>query len=245
MDTMPLMLLALHMLALSVVTIIFIAMIVLHRRARSLQQTMQTGNDFLLTDLAFTLGPTTWLAVRSSNPKAVQTALGIGHPTPCSWREGITGGHDFFIGSPINNWIIVISSSLPQPGHDVDRCFHFLIRLSRVLGQVQFFTADPVLNYHAWVRAEGGVVKRAYAWAGKTVWNQGAKSLAEMELNMKCFGYGDEAATNDRVGETAATNVKKVPSLAARWSINPMAVDGNLQNHADGIAGRSSLFCQD
>jgi hypothetical protein len=248
-DTVPLMLLALHMLALGVVTIIFLGMIALHRRARTAQQMTQMtqiDDGLLSTNSQFMPRPTTWLAIHSSNPKAVQAALGVSYPTPCPWAEGITGKHEFFIGSPVDNWIIVTGSGLPQPGQDVDRAFHFLIRLSRVLGQVQFFMADPVLYHHAWARLEDGSVKRAYSWAGETVWNQGAKSLAEIELTMKCLGYGEGTGTDDAtMDKNAAANVKKVPSLAGRWSINPMAIDEDWQNAAAGIAGKSSFFCQD
>lgn len=238
MDTVPLMLLALHLLALGVVTIIFLGIIILHRRARSLRQTAQTGNDLLSAEPGLTARPTSWLSIRSSNPKAVQAALGVGRSTPCSWKEGMTGEHDFFIGSPVNNWIIVTGFGLPQPDHDVDHCFHFLIRLSRVLGHVQFFAADPIMRHHAWVRVESGIVRRAYAWTGKTVWNQGTKSLAEMELNMKCFGYAEETWMSHLARDSAAANVEKVLLLAERWGINPLALAGNLHNPADGVAGK-------
>ena len=239
------MLLALHMLALGVITVVFFGMIVLHRRARVRQQTARAGDSLSLTDPKCTLHPVVWLAIRSSSPKAVQAALGMNYPARCPWMEGISGEHEFFIGAPVNKWIIVTGSSLPHPDHDVDRCFHFLLRLSRVLGHVQLFMADPILQHHAWVQVENGNVKRAYAWTGKTVWNQGPRSLAETELNLKCFGYGEEKDGKAAMEENVAANVKKVPSLAARWSIDPMAMDGNLQTHADGIAGKSSLFCQD
>jgi hypothetical protein len=76
-----------------------------------------------------------------------------------------------------------------------------------------------------------------------TVPHQGAKSLSEIELNMKRFGYGEDAgmdvgATKERV----AANVKKVLSLAARWSFDPTAIHEHFQSPADGIAGKSSRF---
>lgn len=245
MDTIPLMLLALHLLALGVATIIFLGMIVLQRRARAVQPMAPAGDTLLSTNPVRTRRPAVWLAIRSSNPKAVQAALGVSYPAPCPWTEGITGEHEFFIGPPVNGWIVVTGSGLPRPGHDVDRCFHFLIQLSRVLSHIQFFVADPVSHHHAWVQVENGAVKRAYAWTGETVWNQGTKSLAEMELNMKCFGYGEAAGTDAAATErNAAINVAKVPLLATRWSIAPMAIDGNLQSPADGIAGKSSFLCR-
>jgi hypothetical protein len=245
-DTVPLMLFALHLLALGVGTVVFLGIIILHRRARALPQLSPTGGTLSSANSRLVHHPAVWLAIPSTNPQAVQAALGLGCPTPCPWAEGIAGEHEFFIGSPVNDWIIVTGSGLPHPGKDVDRCFHFLIQLSRALGQVQFFLADPVLHHHAWVRVESGLVTRAYAWVNETVWNQGAKSIAEIELNMKCFGYGEDTGMDDTTRETyAAANAAKVPSLSARWGFDPSVTDGNLQSPAGGIAGKSSRFFKD
>jgi hypothetical protein len=204
--------------------IIFLVIFVLHRRARAMQNA--TGLFPLGAESAHR--PVLWLALRSSNSIAAQAALGIGQPRPCPWLEGITGKHDFFISSPVSDWIIVTGSGLPHPGQDVDDCFHFLVRLSRELGHVQFFMADPVLHHHAWVRVENGVVGRAYAWVNETIWNQGPKSMAEIELNVESPGYGENPGTDGgTMEESAAANANKVPALAARWSLDPAAVDAN------------------
>jgi hypothetical protein len=73
----------------------------------------------------------------------------------------------------------------------VDACFRFVLEVRRKLGQVQFFSASRILNHHAWVRAERGPIVRAYAWAGKVIWHQGAMTLAEKEFDLKCFPYGE------------------------------------------------------
>lgn len=238
------MLLALHLLALGVGTMIFLGMIILHRRARELQRTLNSDTTRYKTGSALVEGPGLWLAVRSTDSKAVLAALGVSYPTPCPWREGIAGEHELFISSPVNGWIIVTGPRLPQPGHDVDACFHFLRRLSGVLGHVQFFLADPVRYHHAWVRLENGVVRRAYMWVNETVWNQGPKTLAEIELNLKCFNYG-EGAEDRTTPENAAANVKKVPALAARWSFDPATLNGDGWIPTDGVAGRPFRSYQD
>ena len=213
-------------------------MIALHRRAHLVEFKIRQMEKFPLFQSAFGSRPTSWLAVRSLNPKAVQAALGLDHFAPCPWAEGMTGGHGFFIGPPVNGWIIVTGSGLPNPGTDVDECFYFLTGLSRKLGYVQFFQADRVLHHHAWMSVENGVVTRAYAWAGETVWNQGRKTAAETELSMKCFGYGEHPdAASWAAAEWTATNVAKVPLLAARWSLDPARIDERLRNHANGVAG--------
>ncbi len=109
--------------------------------------------------------------------------------------------------------------------------------------------ADPVLHHHAWARVENGVVTRAYAWVNETVWNQGAKTLAEIELNMKCFGYGEDAGMDDAtMEEYAAANVGKMPSLAARWSFDPAPsrrafAKSRRRHRRQVVAGLSRLGC--
>src|SRR3954466_4274567 len=61
--------------------------------------------------------PPRWLAIRSGNPYVVQAALGLHKPTPCSWEEGLSAAQEskLFISPPINGWILVMGSRLPDP----------------------------------------------------------------------------------------------------------------------------------
>lgn len=181
--------------------------------------------------------PTTWLAVRSRNVHAVQVALGLNNVQPCTWLEGLSGEEKLFIAPPVRGWVLIIGSGLPDPADDVDVCFRFLTNLSQKLGHVQFFKANRVLGHHAWVRLEGGRVIRGYAWAGKTLWNQGMPTRAESEFGMKCFEYFESSDETFEDSEIAATNVEKVSTLAGRWSLDPATVDENLFEHVYGIAG--------
>lgn len=196
-----------------------------------------------LSDLAISFKPahlqrpTTWLAVRSRNVHAVQMALGLHNVQPCTWVEGISGDERLFIAPPVRGWVLIIGSGLPDPADDVDVCYRFLTSLSRKLGHVQFFKANRVLGHHAWVRVEDGEVMRGYAWAGKTLWNQGLTTRAETEFGLKCFQYFESPDQTFEESEIAATNVEKVASLASRWSIDPASVDEQLFEHAYGIAG--------
>jgi len=181
-----------------------------------------------------------WLAIRGENPQKVQAALNLHNPTTCTWEEGLAEARDrkLFISPPINGWILVVGAGLPDPGEDVDVCFRFLSHLSRKLGQVQFFNANRVLQHHTWARLNAGHVLRAYAWAGQTVWNQGRFTLLEADLGMRCFDYGEHAPAAD-FGQTdhAAANTEKVMVLAARWSVDPAAIDQRRLRHGHGIAG--------
>ncbi len=234
------MLLALFLIA--VLTGSTIVLLVLHwRRNRQLTAKRQPVREYkLLSPSLFPnliKRPTTWLAVRSRNVHAVQAALGLNNAQPCTWLEGLSGEEKLFIAPPLKGWVLIIGSGLPDPADDVDACFRFLTGLSHKLGQVQFFKANRVLGHHAWVRVEAGRVVRGYAWAGKALWNQGTPTRAEMEYGMKCFQYFDSPDQAFDGFDTASTNVEKVSLLAARWSLDPAAVDEHLFEHVYGIAG--------
>jgi hypothetical protein len=187
--------------------------------------------------------PGRWLAVRSGNPQLVQAALGLNNPTPCSWEEGLTAAHEhkLFISPAIRGWVLVMGSNLPEPGDDVDRCFRFVMELSRKLGQVQFFSLNRAVNHHAWVQAEFGAVQRAYAWAGKTLWNQGAITRAELDLGLKCHAYGEgEERVDFGRPDPAALNTERLPLLASRWSLDPTSIDARVLRENQGITGQLS-----
>jgi hypothetical protein len=181
--------------------------------------------------------PTTWLAVRSRSAHAVQIALGLNNVQPCTWSEGLTGEEKLFIAPPVKGWVLIVGSGLPDPADDVDACFRFLTSLSHKLGPVQFFVANRVLGHHAWVRVEAGRIVRGYAWAGKTIWNQGSDTRIEDDLGLKCFQYFEATDHMFNMSETVIANVEKVSQLAAHWSIDPGSVDETLFEHAYGIAG--------
>jgi hypothetical protein len=148
----------------------------------------------------------------------------------------MAGAHEFFISPRVNGWVIVTGLALPAPDDDVDACFVFLTAMSRKLGHVQFFHAEKFTHHHAWARVDDGCVTRAYAWAGVTAWNQGKKTMPENQLGLKCPDYGEDGITN----EIAGKNFEKVAALAARWSLDPAAVDEQLLNQASGTAGELS-----
>ena len=184
--------------------------------------------------------PCRWLAIRTNQPVAVQAALNLHNPTTCSWEEGLAEAreHKLFISPPIGEWVLVVGPGLPDPAEDVDRCFHLLTRVSRKLGEVQFFSLNRVLQHHAWARLEAGRVVRAYAWAGHTLWNQGAMTRAENELLMRCFQYTETSGRTDFSRPAPVSfNAEKVALLAAHWSIDPTLIDERQFKTSRGIAG--------
>jgi hypothetical protein len=226
-----LMLLLIHVLAI-VVACMFCFGIVSRRRTSPPGSDSSRRVSTVSAHTIFPHRPACWLAVRGSSSERVQEALGLSHSAPCSWSEGMTGEHEFFISPRVNGWVIVTGVAIPTPNDDIDECFHFLMSLSRKLGHVQFFYAEKFLQHHAWARLDDGCVTRAYAWIGETVWNQGARTIPETELDVKCVAYGEPCSSG-----VAAWNTEKVSQLAARWNFDPAAVDERLLNHAVGVSG--------
>lgn len=185
--------------------------------------------------------PNCWLAVRSRNPLAVQSALGLHNGKPCSWTDALAGEEKLFISPPVKGWIVVFGSGLPDPSDDVDACYRFLTHLSHRLGQVQFFSASRVVHHHAWVKADGGKIVRAFAWGGVTLWQQGARTTAEKELGLRSFDYDEipERASFHQP-DVLSLNTERVPMLAARWSVDPGRLPESSLQYESGIAGEPS-----
>ncbi len=188
--------------------------------------------------------PGQWLAIRSGNVAAVQQALGLANAQRCSWAESFADMDDqrLFIAPPLQGWILVVGPALPVPEDDIDHCFHFITRLSQQLGHVQYFSRNRALGHHAWVRAHTGRIERAYAWAGETLWNQGALSDEEKNLGMTCWPYGQTIVELDyRKLDRLMENTEKVPHLAAHWSLDPASLAAKLPPAMEpGISGETA-----
>ncbi len=241
-EVMPVLLLLLFTVALSIGAGIIVLVVRRARQKQPLRPARPLGPDSCpFEQTCIFQRPGCWLAVKTRSLLAVQSALGLSNAKPCSWTEGLSGEEKLFIAPPVKGWILVIGSGLPDPGDDVDTCFRFLMGLSRRLGQVHYFCASPILHHHAWIKADAGRVLRAYAWAGRTVWQQGEPTAAEKDLNLKTFDYTE---TPERVSfgqpDVLAVNTEKVPLLAARWSLDPARIEMHRLLTECGIAGEPS-----
>lgn len=205
-----------------------VAMILVHRRHlrawRSQQRWVVAGRRLAepgRQSLAIPL-PGRWMAIHSSNTPLVQRALGVPE-APVPWSEALArAGEDrLFVSAPVSGWTLVVGDRLPDPAQDVDDLYRFLVAASREAGEVQYFSMDRVLGFHAWARLREGRVLRGYAWAGGTEWNEGRPTLDERLLKLRCRAYGDEAPPAV-LGEPTPEleNCERVPLLARRWGID-------------------------
>lgn len=210
------------------------------RRGRALSgEPVPALNDHLVIPFLFDR-PSRWLAIKCTNLVKIQAALRLHNATPCSWTEGFGRVCEtkLFVSPPVQGWVIVVGQGLPEASDDVDKLFHFLMKLSRELGVVQFFSADRVFHHHSWIKVDNGSVQRAYAWADETLWNQGDATPAEKALEMKCYAYGEAPLPFPfSARECHAANCDKILQLAARWSIDPMALNSHNLKASLGIAG--------
>ncbi len=139
--------------------------------------------------------PNCWLAIRNRDLLAVQSALALHNPKPCSWlAKGWRGDgelklYEVAAGGGLDlRW-----PGVAGPGEDVDVCFRFfLLELSRKVGQVQFFNSNGMLNEHAWVRADSGRILRGYAWAREDVVGPGGDDAGGIGFGHEVFWlHGD------------------------------------------------------
>ncbi len=184
------------------------------------------------------LVPARWIAVRASSVRDVRNALELSHATPCSIEDGLAGNHQqaLFLAPPVNGWVLVTGPGVPDPVADIDEVFHLVRALSIKCGAAQFFSFNRALGHHGWAWARGGGIVRAFAWAGKTLWNEGQPVPAERTLRMRCPGYDEPPPRTAYAREAILANVDKVPLLAARWSVDPVSVHQQLPN-AIGVSG--------
>lgn len=180
--------------------------------------------------------PRRWLAARTTNTALVAETVGAKPGGPCVWSDALARAQQrfLFVSAPVDGWTLVIGGGLPDASADPDRLYHFLRRVSGALGEVCYFSTDRVLNYHSWARLERGWVRRAYAWGGEALWNEGPVTPDEHELGLRCRSYG-EAAETPGFGETSAEqqNAERVSILARLWSVDlALATELLLQQEA-------------
>lgn len=184
------------------------------------------------------LVPARWMAIRAATVREVRNALELSNATPCSIEDGLAGNHQqaLFLAPPVNGWVLMTGPGVPDPVTDIDEVYHLVRALSIKLGSAQFFSFNRALGHHGWAWARGGGIVRAFAWADRTLWNEGHPTPAEVAFRMRCPGYDDPPPRTALARETILANVDKVPLLAAQWSVDPVSVHQQLP-HAIGVTG--------
>ena len=174
-----------------------------------------------------------WYAVKSTNSQVVADALKLKSQHPANWKDGFKeayDGKDVFVSPPVSGWVFVVGFPIfpdlkPVPE---EKCLARLKDLSQQFGEAQLFATHRGVSSHAWAKAVGGNLLRAFGYngdEGRDVWGVGQQTKEEADLGLK-YPAGKEPDEED------------VMRLAGRWSLNPQN-NGKLQvSPTLGIIGK-------
>ena len=188
---------------------------------------------------------TAWIAAHTSEGPRLGAALGVRNPAPSPAEPAIAAACSAtgkaFVTPPIDGWTLCVSDSLLELADVRPPEFGPLAeRLSRELGcEVQFFASHRVVEEHAWARAQGGKLVRAYLFVGdqgEKVVDVGPATAEERELGFAFFDPSSPDADADEYWERqdlTYVGEEHVMALAGRWSVNPTELD----EIGDGILG--------
>ncbi len=178
-----------------------------------------------------------WLAVRTEDVSALATALGLGQLRPANWSSGIGAIHDSeisgsiaFISPPLKGWTLVAGESLPIPAGEgfIDKVTPLLQGLANQFASVQYFAAFPIIDFYAWARFEKKRCIRTFAVGeAGVIWQSGKPTSEERRLGLSFVEVrGIRERHGDLGGELQLHPTEAhVFSIAAGWSLNPMAIE--------------------
>ena len=186
-----------------------------------------------------------WLAFRAS-PEAVARALDIRDVGSSTWAEGLKAAYQgrVFVtppiaaagdaGAPGSTWVLAASTRFPDPGdrNHKDDATPALERLSRALGEVQYFATYEVLDLYAWARFQNGAPVRKLAFIGADgtiVWEQGDLTPEERKLGL--------LYTRKSLAKEPFPSEANVFALAGAWSVDPSTLQTRHLPPSLGLVG--------
>jgi hypothetical protein len=123
------------------------------------------------------------------------------------------------------------------PARYPDKVLAFVKRFSRDAdAQVQYFLSFEAPETHIWVLADGGRIVRAYGFSGErgeVIFSVGQLTRAERDLQMIYAPSSEELFEN---GFDKMPRSRDLLSLAARWSVNPSAMNPHYATEKGWIA---------
>jgi hypothetical protein len=175
----------------------------------------------------------TWLAVRTTEAKAVAQALHLQGLQQCSWEHGVEGAYaqTVFVTPAVAGWTLVAGRTLPflpDPA-SVPAAEALVSQLSQQFGEAQYFSSQRVIEAHGWVKGLKGKIVRAYAYVGdqgETVVATGPLSAVEPPtlVNTRSLAAQRDTAYLERPDLTTPTE-ELVMKIAAQWSVDPTTLD--------------------
>jgi hypothetical protein len=166
-----------------------------------------------------------WLAIRDGEPAAAIATLGMRDLGPVGWRDATELAYltddRLLVTPPLPGaagarWVLVAGRGLMYDDASVD-----VVQLSaRLRTEVQAFATHRVTEWHRWQRAVDGVLVRAFEYVGES----GAVKDWRGEPDQAERAVGLPSAVDDDT--TILVGEHDVMRVAAAWSIDPSALDG-------------------
>lgn len=152
-----------------------------------------------------------WLAFRIERSEDLVERLPLRRAERCDQAQGLVRARAqgmAFVLPPARGWVLLVSA------HEIS--LESIVSLSVRLGaELQSFSIDSATGSYGWARVRDGRLERAHAVAqGEILQDQGEPSLEERELGL--------VRTAER--EARPVDRDRVLALAARWSVNPVAL---------------------
>lgn len=199
--------------------------------------------DIIDSDMPTPFGPkTAWLAVETTDTKALGEALELREYGEATWADGIAAAQQgaVFVTPPLADWTLAVGTALFPPDRTDAFVKPLVERLSDQFGEAQYFATQSDFQLHIWARARRGRLVRGYGWLGQrdlTLWNEGAPTEQERELGFHFSdGLGDPTGITTQSLRTP--DEACVTQLAYLWSIDPTALNADYKEPALGLLGR-------
>ncbi|MBP1999646.1 hypothetical protein J2Z69_000665 [Paenibacillus shirakamiensis] len=176
-----------------------------------------------------------WYAISTTDVIDVIEFLKLEEVQLSNWETGIKAANQgyYFLSPAIKGWIMIVNSRMPDISVDSKHNpIETTKRLSEKYGQAFYFGTHRVVEYHAWIKAVEGQIKRAYCFvgeAGETLLNEGKLTPEEIHHGL--------LYTELDVDDPLLPNEESVIQLAKAWSIDPQ-MQGKEYDLGIGFIGR-------
>jgi hypothetical protein len=174
---------------------------------------------------------TNWLAVKTKDIQHLIEALSIQDSYPSNWQNGLITIEGcectVFVTPPLDEWILVIGVALPEVDstQSSERLSAWIMDLSKLFGDVHYYSNESSNGVHCWAKASHGVITRARAMCHSSrsiLWNVGEVTedellaAKELKLDVRLF---DTLVSSDG-GHHFFTDSEYVLELSKIWDID-------------------------
>ena len=168
-----------------------------------------------------------WLCVKSTEPEAVISALGLKNAVPANWESGLSQRGKVFVSPVVNGYVLVVGY-FTMLGGNAEMEIERLRVAAKNFPEMQCFATQRTVEFNAWAKFVGGDLLRCYGWLGESgelYMNSGAITPEEQELGFDSFIQTDE----DDWDSVEFPDEESVTDIAAAWGVDPLFSEGEYE----------------